>query len=122
MVRLNIIKKIKVLLGLKRKWICLKGKQLKLTTGLGWTGNYSVKYELIKGSYTKKDSHIGKLGDDAEIYSIFKPKSQQVKLLVWVNFTKYNPLIFWSSLKQKTKRYLVILNKKYKKNVIIDEN
>ena len=106
---MKFIKRIAILLGIKKEWICLRGKELKLTTSLGWTGDYSIRYKLVEGNYTKKDSYSGRLGDDASInFSTFKPKSEQTKLLIWINY------------QNKTKRYLVILNKKYKKNVFID--
>jgi hypothetical protein len=120
---MKFIKKLAILLGIKKEWICLKGKQLKLTTNLGWTGDYSVKYKLVEGIFTKKESYSGTLGDDASInFSVFKPKTNQTKLLVWVNYIEPKNIFLWTKFKSKTKRYLVILNKKYKKNIIIDNS
>lgn len=120
---MNFIKKIAILLGIKKEWICLKGKQLKLTTSLGWTGDYSIRYKLVEGSFTKKDSYSGRLGDDASInFSTFKPKSEQTKLLIWINLKSYKKKLLWLTSKDITKRYLIILNKKFKKNIILDDS
>lgn len=120
---MKFIKKLAILLGIKKEWICIKGKQLKLTTNLGWTGDYFVKYKLVEGSFTKKDSYTGRPGDDLSInYTVFKPKTKQTKLLVWVNLKSYKKRLLWLTSKNITKRYLIILDKKFKKNIILDDS
>lgn len=109
---MNIIRKILELVGLKKNWTCLKGKELKLITGYNdWNYGCTTEYKLIEGKYITKNISEGTPGDDLyEVYTIFKPKTQQIKLLVWIK-----------NKENKITRYLVILNKKYAKKIIIKE-
>lgn len=106
---MNFIQNILKFFGIKKKWICLKGKELKLITGYNdWDYGYTTKYKLTEGKYTKRTISEGTPGDDLyEVYSIFKPKIQS-KILVWIK-----------NKENRTTRYLVILNNKYTRKLTI---
>ncbi len=108
---MNIIQKVLELIGLRKKWICLKGRELKLITKYNdWNYGYTTRYKLTEGQYTKRNISEGTPGDDLyEVYTIFKPKPQS-KILVWIK-----------NKENKTTRYLVILNNKYTKKIIINK-
>ena len=115
---MNIIKKFLISLGLMDKWICLKGCELELTTDKSWIPGYTAKYKLIKGRYIKRETSEPGSGDDdigATSGIIFIPKTQQVKILVWITYTDRG----WVVSKEKTIKYIIVLNKKYKKDVVI---
>jgi hypothetical protein len=109
-------KEILIFIGLKKRWIKIKCKELKLVTDISWGGVYSVRYKLIQGSYIKKSYSTGSPDDNGYIgYNIFKPKTQQAKILIWIDYYTKN--------KHKIKRYLVILNQNYKlKREILQEH
>jgi|SRR3989344_6668228 len=104
---MKLIKKLKELVGLKPNWYCKKGNTLILTTNFDdWHPNHSSKYQLVEGKYDKRKKSQGTLGDDLYCEKmIFTPRTNLVKILVWISDGK------------NTKHYIVILNKT-NKNII----
>ncbi len=97
---------VTIILALKQRWVCKRGKELHLITKMQ---DYSLRYKLVKGIYTKKVINDGRIGDDLyrEI-TIFKPKTKEARILVWVNNRNW------------TDKYLIILRKDYSDRIKIN--